>query len=129
MSRASVSSGSRWRYFMRASPLQTRPGSLGLSRACRSGSGRWTGTQKPAGGFSTRLLRSTSGGRLAHCMGGLTFDDVAVRAGVDPADVDDLVRLGILKPTREDGTFTQGAVQTARVIRDLEASGISRASL
>jgi adenylate cyclase len=62
-------------------------------------------------------------------MDGLTPDDVAARVGVDPRDVDDLVRLGILKPTREDGSFTQGTVQTTRVIRDLEASGISRASL
>jgi adenylate cyclase len=57
-----------------------------------------------------------------------TREDVAARAGVDLADVDDFVRLGILKPN-EDGIFPQGAVAACRVVRNLEASGISRESL
>ncbi len=51
--------------------------------------------------------------------------DLASRAGVDLADVDDFVRLGILKPD-QDGIFTKGAVAACRVVRNLEASGISR---
>src|SRR5215831_11529108 len=54
-----------------------------------------------------------------------TREDVAARAGVDLADVDDFVRLGILKPD-QDGTFSRGAVAACRVVRNLEASGISR---
>jgi adenylate cyclase len=62
-------------------------------------------------------------------MRNLTREDIAARAGVDAGDVDDFVRLGILKPAPEDGTFTPGAVPIVRVIRDLEGSGVSRESL
>ena len=61
-------------------------------------------------------------------MDNLTREDLAARAGVDPADVDDFVRLGILK-RNEDGTFMQGAVAAVRVILNLESSGISRESI
>jgi adenylate cyclase len=58
-------------------------------------------------------------------MDALTREDIAARAGVDLADVDDFVRLGILKPD-QDGVFSRGAVAACRVVRNLEASGISR---
>jgi adenylate cyclase len=54
-----------------------------------------------------------------------TREEIAARSGVDLADVDEFVRLGILKPHR-DGTFSRGAVAACRVVRNLEDSGISR---
>jgi adenylate cyclase len=56
-------------------------------------------------------------------LGTLSSDVMATRAGVDVGYVDNLIRLGIL--TRgEDGSFAPGAARTARVIRDLERSGL-----
>jgi adenylate cyclase len=48
---------------------------------------------------------------------------VAAKAGVDRPYVDTLVDLGILKPT-DDGSFTPGAARAARVIHELERSGL-----
>jgi hypothetical protein len=56
-------------------------------------------------------------------LGTRSSDVIATRAGVDVGYVDNLIRLGIL--TRgEDGSFAPGAARTARVIRDLERSGL-----
>jgi class 3 adenylate cyclase len=55
----------------------------------------------------------------------LSRNDVATRAGVDLTDVEEFVRLGVLK-AHQDGTFSRGAVAACRVIRNLEAAGISR---
>jgi hypothetical protein len=56
-------------------------------------------------------------------LGTPSSDDIATRAGVDVGYIDDLIRFGIL--TRgEDGSFTPSAARTARIIRDLERSGL-----
>jgi adenylate cyclase len=53
----------------------------------------------------------------------LTRDDVASKAGVEPAYVDHLVDLGLITPA-EDDSFSSGDVFRARWIRSLEASGL-----
>lgn len=56
-------------------------------------------------------------------MEAVSRDEVASRSGVDPTYVDALVTLGILTPGR-DGSFTPGAARTARVVSDLERTGL-----
>lgn len=53
----------------------------------------------------------------------LTRDDVASKAGVEPAYVDHLVDLGLITPAQDD-SFSSGDVFRARWIRSLEASGL-----
>jgi adenylate cyclase len=73
--------------------------------------------------------RVTASRRVSSApLGTLSSDVIASRAGVDVGYVDDLIRLGIL--TRgEDDSFAPGAARTARVIRDLERSGLPLAGI
>jgi adenylate cyclase len=54
---------------------------------------------------------------------GLSRQEVAERAGVDPGHVDRLVELGILTPDAEDG-FSPGDALRARWLRSLERAGV-----
>jgi adenylate cyclase len=54
---------------------------------------------------------------------GLSKQDVADRAGVDPDYVDRLVELGILRPG-SGGTFSAGDVRRARWVQSLERAGV-----
>jgi adenylate cyclase len=54
---------------------------------------------------------------------GLNRDEVAARGGVDPAFIDDLVRLGMLAPV--DGRFNMGDARRALILRSLAATGFS----
>ena len=56
-------------------------------------------------------------------MRGLSRQEVAERAGVDPGHVDRLVELGILTPDAEDG-FSPGDALRARWLRSLERAGV-----
>ena len=56
-------------------------------------------------------------------MTGLSREDVADRAGVDPDYVDRLVGLGILKPGTGE-TFTPGDVRRARWVQSFERAGV-----
>jgi adenylate cyclase len=51
------------------------------------------------------------------------MEELATRVGVDPEWVGRLVDLGILEPA-DDGSFSTGDVQRARVLDDLERAGI-----
>src|SRR3954462_7072260 len=61
-------------------------------------------------------LRSASVGEHSR-------EEVARRAGVDPAYVDRLVELGILRPGTE-GKYAQGDVRRARWVHNLERAGV-----
>ena len=56
-------------------------------------------------------------------MNGLSKQDVADRAGVDPDYVDRLVELGILKPGSGD-SFSTGDVRRARWVQSFERAGV-----
>jgi adenylate cyclase len=56
-------------------------------------------------------------------VGGLSRQEVAERAGVDPGHVDRLVELGILTPDAGDG-FSPGDALRARWLRSLERAGV-----
>ena len=51
-----------------------------------------------------------------------TRAEVANRAGVDPAFVDEMCRLGILEA--EDDAFTEGDMRRARILHGMVTSGI-----
>jgi adenylate cyclase len=57
-------------------------------------------------------------------MGGLSRQEVADRAGVDPTFVDRLVELGILLAD-DDGRFGEGGVRRVRILQILDGAGIS----
>jgi class 3 adenylate cyclase len=52
-----------------------------------------------------------------------TLDEVAVRAQVDPAEVERLVAVGLIEPD-PSGRFTSGHVRRIRILRSLERSGL-----
>jgi class 3 adenylate cyclase len=56
-------------------------------------------------------------------MPGLSQGELAARAGVDRAFVEQLVKLGILVPA-DDGRLSEGDVQRARIIETLERAGL-----
>src|SRR5829696_5793355 len=55
---------------------------------------------------------------------GLTVAEVADRAGVSPADIEDLIRLEILLP-RDDGGLAEGDAKRARILQTMRESGLS----
>jgi adenylate cyclase len=61
-------------------------------------------------------------------MGGMSVQDVAERAGVEPAYVATLVDVGVLAPDG-DGTFTEGDVRRARLYQGLERTGLPLGSI
>jgi adenylate cyclase len=56
-------------------------------------------------------------------MGEFTLDEVAIRAECGPAEIAELIELGIMAPD-PDGRFSRGHVRRARIVRALERSGI-----
>ena len=56
-------------------------------------------------------------------MPGLSEEDVAERAGLDRAFVENLVRLGIIEPG-DAGRYAESDVQRARILQTLEAAGL-----
>jgi len=54
----------------------------------------------------------------------LQRDEIAAKAGVDPAFVDRLVELGALTPS-DDGRFSSGDIRRARLFKGLDTSGIA----
>lgn len=56
-------------------------------------------------------------------MPGFSADEIADRAGLDRGFVQDLARLGIIRPG-DDGGFTDGDVQRARILQTLAEAGL-----
>ncbi|HJW21136.1 MAG TPA: hypothetical protein VJ506_01775, partial [Candidatus Limnocylindrales bacterium] len=61
-------------------------------------------------------------------MTAVTVAQAADRAGVDPGDVEDLVRLRILRPD-DDGRLTVNDVRRIRLMKMLEDGGLPRSGI
>src|SRR5438045_3733187 len=59
-----------------------------------------------------------------RCMGSLTREGLAERAGTPATYVDRLIELGILAPPEPDSTFSEGDVRRVRLVHGLEESGL-----
>jgi class 3 adenylate cyclase len=56
-------------------------------------------------------------------MPGLSPSEIAARAGLDSAFVEELARLGLIEPYEDNG-FSEGDVQRARILQTLEGAGL-----
>jgi class 3 adenylate cyclase len=56
-------------------------------------------------------------------MPGLSPSEIAARAGLDSAFVEELARLGLIEPYEDNG-FSEGDVQRARILQTLEKAGL-----
>ena len=69
----------------------------------------------------------TTAGQLAPTppggTNGLTVPEVAERAGISPAEIEEMIRLGVLRPGH-GGELTEGDAKRARILQTMRESGL-----